>query len=282
MMIRKMLYNWFGVVDALHVSYDSGFSSKPTFVFVHGIGSSAAMWQSVVTQLQEVADVRIIGVDLLGFGDSPKPEWVTYSAIDHAKALAATLRRRRVGKCVIVGHSLGALVAIEYAKRHPGGVEALILCSPPLYTTSDAAKWLPSRDSLYQKLYRRMRERQERTLALGQLLTTKIRPNRGFMLNEYTLPAFMKSLERSIEDQTAMQDLRQIARPITILYGKLDPVIIGKNIRKVAKQNDQIKTVSVVAGHEIGKTYAKALLTVLDDYVNSHAIERHVSTDKMI
>lgn len=273
-MIRKMLYSWFGVIDALHVSYDSGFSDKPTFVFVHGIGSSAAMWQNVVTQLQNMADIRIIGVDLLGFGSSPKPEWVQYSTADHAKALAATLRRRRVGECVIVGHSLGALVAIEYAKRHPHKVDSLFLCSPPLYTVSDAAKWLPSRDAVYQKLYQKTRERQERALALGRLLSTKIRPNRGFMFNEETLPAFMKSLEKSIESQTSMQDLAQVQCPITIFYGKLDPIILSKNIRTVAKQNDRVKVNSVVAGHEIGKNYAKVLISTLHGYINERAMGR--------
>lgn len=276
-MIRKILYSWFGVIDALHVSYDSGFSNKPTFVFVHGIGSSAAMWQNVVTQLQDMADIRIIGVDLLGFGDSPKPEWAQYNTVDHAKALAATLRRRRVGKCVIVGHSLGALVAIEYAKRHPYKVDTLFLCSPPLYTVTDAAKWLPSRDAIYQKLYQKTRERQERALALGQLLSSKIRPNRGFMLNEDTLPAFMKSLEKSIENQTSMQDLMQIKCPTTIFYGKLDPIIIGKNIRTVAKHNDRMKVVGIVTGHEIGKAYARVLIAALHDYVSKRAMESRVN-----
>lgn len=272
-MIRKMLYSWFGVTDALHVSYDSGYADKPTFIFIHGIGSSAAMWQNVVTQLQDMADVRIIGVDLLGFGNSPKPEWVRYNTVDHARSLAATLRRRRVDKCVIVGHSLGALVAIEYAKRHPRKVDSLFLCSPPLYTVSDAAKWMPSRDAIYQKLYQKIRERQERTLALGQLLSTKIRPNRGFMLSEETLPAFIKSLERSIESQTSMQDLSNIQQPTTIFYGKLDPIVISSNVRAVMKRNDRVKASSIVAGHEIGKTYAKVLISALRTYIDEHNIK---------
>lgn len=257
-MLRKFLYKWFGQLDALHVSYDNAAYDKPTIVFIHGIGSSGAMWQQVITELERKADVHILAVDLLGFGESPKPEWAKYSTHEHAKALARTLRGRGIGKATIVGHSLGALVAIEYAKLYHSRVTSLILCSPPFYRLNDGASF--SADRLYMKLYEKMRAREDRTLRFGQLLQEKIRPGRGFMLNELTLPAFVKSLEASIENQTSLDDAMQLTCPVTVLYGTLDPVVLSKNIKKLQKVNPQVAVQGVVAGHEITKRYATALL----------------------
>lgn len=251
------------------MGFDSGEKNKPTIVFVHGIGSSSATWQRVITELQAKADIRILSVDLLGFGASPKPNWVYYTPKDHARALAATLRRRRVRNCILVGHSLGALVAIEYAKRHPSRAVSLVLCSPPLYTEGEAKKWLPQRDDIYKKLYQQVRKRETSTLRLSDALSRRSLLNDGFSLNEETLPAFMKSLEASIEHQTASEDLRDLSVPTTILYGRLDPIVIGKNIRETSKDNPAIEVKIIVSGHEISKRYAQKLHTVILDHLRS-------------
>lgn len=260
-MIRKFIYQWFGQLDALHVSYDNGVYDKPTIVFVHGIGSSGAMWQQVITQLQQSTDVHILAVDLLGFGNSPKPTWAKYNTQEHAKALARTLRKRRVKKCIIVGHSLGSLVAIEYAKRRPQDVISLILCSPPFYLPDDGRRF--SADKLYRKLYERVRARHDRALKLGRLIQEKMRPGRGFILNEETLPAFVKSLEASIENQTSFSDAIGLSCPTSVLYGTLDPIVLAKNIKKLQKDNQHVTIQSVVAGHEITKRYAVALVKTI-------------------
>jgi cis-3-alkyl-4-acyloxetan-2-one decarboxylase len=76
----------------------------------------------------------VIVVDLLGFGDSPKPDWATYDARTQAQSLAKTLLGLGLTqRVVLVGHSMGSLVAVEFAKRYPALVKALVLCSPPLY-----------------------------------------------------------------------------------------------------------------------------------------------------
>jgi pimeloyl-ACP methyl ester carboxylesterase len=51
---------------------------RQTVLFLHGIGNSSTAWSQVVDRLP--TDVRVIRIDLLGFGKSPKPKWVTYDA----------------------------------------------------------------------------------------------------------------------------------------------------------------------------------------------------------
>lgn len=268
-MFRRFIYRWFGRLQALHVSFDNGVLRRPVIVFVHGIGSSGAMWQQVMTHIEAYGHLRLIGVDLLGFGESPKPDYAAYTVQDHAKALAVTLRKRGIRRCAIVGHSLGSLVAIEFAKQHPGKVDFLILGSPPFYTRQDSKTWWPTRDDMYRSLYQNIRKRRERTLKLGRFIGEKLRPNRGFMLNEEILPAFMKTLEKSIEQQTSLQDAEQLKIPVSVIYGSYDPVIIFKNIRQLKRANNHVQTRRVAAGHEINQRYVTALEEEIEKYVKA-------------
>lgn len=71
--------------------------------------------------------------DLLGFGDSPKPA-SGYSADDHADAVAACLVEVAGRQpAVVAAHSLGCVVALRLAVRHPDLVSAIVGFAPPLY-----------------------------------------------------------------------------------------------------------------------------------------------------
>ena len=63
-------------------------------------------------------------VDLLGFGRSPKP-WTRYTVDRHVSELHRVLAPR--GPLTLVGHSLGARLAVTYAARYPDQVRRLIL-----------------------------------------------------------------------------------------------------------------------------------------------------------
>ena len=84
---------------------------------IHGIGNSEESWNEVIKRLPDT--IRVVTVDLLGFGKSPKPRWAMYNASTQARAVRKTLLQLGLfGKFHIVGHSLGSLVAIEMARRY--------------------------------------------------------------------------------------------------------------------------------------------------------------------
>lgn len=92
--------------------------SGRAYVFIHGIGNTLHSWDEVCRGMPD--DARLIKVDLLGFGDSPKPRRAVYDARFQARCVLKTLLGLRFARRpVIVGHSLGALVAIEIARRYP-------------------------------------------------------------------------------------------------------------------------------------------------------------------
>lgn len=110
----------------------------PTLVFLPGIGATTRYWALVMAPLAAAA--RLVFVDLLGFGRSPKP-WTTYTVDRHLDALHRAIGPAAMGGPItLVGHSLGARLAVAYAARYPGEVERLVLVSLPYFGGAERAK----------------------------------------------------------------------------------------------------------------------------------------------
>jgi pimeloyl-ACP methyl ester carboxylesterase len=94
-------------------------------VFLHGIGASSEAWSEQLAHFS--AGRRALAWDAPGYGGSDDPEALAPSAADYADALAALFDALGIGRAVVVGNSLGALMAAAVARRHARRVAALVL-----------------------------------------------------------------------------------------------------------------------------------------------------------
>ncbi len=101
--------------------------SGTALTLLHGISSGSRSWHK---QMAALNGYRLLAWDMPGYGDSPMPEKEKPMAADYADALANMLDKAGVGKTVLLGHSLGALVASAFAARYPQRVLRLILADP--------------------------------------------------------------------------------------------------------------------------------------------------------
>lgn len=101
----------------------------PVVVLLHGIGSGAASWLHCAQRL--AGDHRVIAWDAPGYGRStPLPE-ARPRALDYATRLDGLLEALDIQRCLLVGHSLGALMATAYAASSGARrVARLVLFSP--------------------------------------------------------------------------------------------------------------------------------------------------------
>lgn len=115
------------------------------YVLIHGIG----MGRSVFADLERhLADGEVVAFDLPGYGDAPEPSRVL--TMERTADLVAAYLHARVGApAVVIGHSMGAQVALEVAVRHPGVAERIVLVGP----TVD-----PSARSAPRQLWRLLRD----------------------------------------------------------------------------------------------------------------------------
>lgn len=122
--------------DRLHVTVAG--SGDPV-VFLHGFRGSGRYWEPHVRALAR--DRRIIIVDLLGFGRSPWPADARYDVREHVEAIHRTIGPMVAGRpAAIVGHSMGAVLAAEYARAHPAEVSQVILLNPPMFRSAEEAQ----------------------------------------------------------------------------------------------------------------------------------------------
>lgn len=97
-------------------------------VFVHGLGGRLELWMPVVSALGP--GLHSIAVDLPGHGGSDTAADGDYSVPAVAAALGAVIEGLSLRRAVLVAHSLGASVALEYAARHPERVLGVLLVDP--------------------------------------------------------------------------------------------------------------------------------------------------------
>ena len=107
----------------LQVRQDGPRAGRP-IVLIHGFDASMRWWDRVVPRLARTH--RVIRIDLLGHGGSSKPR-SGYSMENQARVLAEALRQLRVREPLVVGHSMGANVAIALASAEPRRVRGLVV-----------------------------------------------------------------------------------------------------------------------------------------------------------
>jgi pimeloyl-ACP methyl ester carboxylesterase len=111
------------------------------FLLIHGAGASSAIWMMVMARLGRAS--RAVAIDLPGHGPSPPFEDKPHPTIaDYCRAAGELAALTGLGRSVLIGHSMGALVAIEAALAWPDKVAGVVLCAaaPRLPVSRDLIK----------------------------------------------------------------------------------------------------------------------------------------------
>jgi pimeloyl-ACP methyl ester carboxylesterase len=215
-------------------------------VLLHGIGRTGQVWQHVVELLVPLG-LRVVAFDLLGFGASPRPDWLAYDVDDHARAVIASIGRSHLGEpAVLVGHSMGCLVAVRVAGLRPDLVKHLVLYEMPLYEGLPEKRRYRLRTDLYLRLYRRITRYQpafnDRNVRLTDRLARRVA---GFEVTADSWQPFIKSLEHTIIEQSTAEDIKRLDVAMDVIYGSFDMLVIrgkaqqffGEDVENIAVHN---------------------------------------------
>lgn len=250
-------------LPTLNVAVDEGYG--PVVVLVHGIASSYVTFENVVPLLQ--VSHRVIAVDLLGFGGSAAPPSATFTLEEHVEYLRRTLSRLRLPQpYVLVGHSMGSLIASRYAAMHSAELAGLVLVSPPVYLPPEIVGDPLDRTAMtvYRRIYEFLRRKKTFTIRNAALLA-RLSPIKNVLeVNERNWNAFVLSLEHSIETQTVITDVASTDAPIHVVYGTLDPFLVPGALRIVERMRHV--TVHKVDGgdHLIRKRMARVVAAAVE------------------
>jgi cis-3-alkyl-4-acyloxetan-2-one decarboxylase len=225
--------------------------SGPPVVLLHGLGRSSESWGDVVGFLKDTH--RVLAFDLVGFGKSPKPDWIDYNADDHARAIITALRRQRVNEpIVLAGHSMGCLVAVRVARLKPQLIERLVLYEMPLYTEVPALKRYTLLRRMYLRLYHQVLKYPDyspENVRVVQKMASRIG---GFDLNRRNWVPYVRSLRNTIIRQRTAEDMRRLTIPMDLIYGSLDMLILRGNVETIFDlEVSKITTHTVRSRHKI-------------------------------
>lgn len=109
-------------ININYIQYGSG----SDVVLLHGWGQNIAMMKPIGDRLQK--NHRITILDFPGFGESEEPK-TALTVYDYCEILEELLKKLKVKKPVIMGHSFGGRIAIIYASRNE--VEKVVLFGSP-------------------------------------------------------------------------------------------------------------------------------------------------------
>lgn len=97
--------------------------ARGTVVLIHGVGMNQTVWSPQVEPL--TVSYRVVVYDMLGHGDSALPTDAP-TVDEYALQLKVLLDAMRIERAHVVGHSMGALVALEFALSHPHRTSSVV------------------------------------------------------------------------------------------------------------------------------------------------------------
>jgi pimeloyl-ACP methyl ester carboxylesterase len=173
----------------------------PPVLCIHGITANAFCFQAIADEL--ASDYRVFAYDLRGRGDSDKPK-EGYSVPIHVSDLAALIDELGLERPVLIGHSLGAMIALYFAAHYPDKLSKLVLIDAgapvPWKTPEEQPAWLTASIS---RLGTPVPSFQE---YVGRL---KAAPFLGPYWNEYVDIYFDRDVQRNSDGSVASKCYRE-------------------------------------------------------------------------
>lgn len=191
--------------------------------------------------------MRFVTFDLLGSGKSYKNDKLKYSYTEQLAALEKSLEKLRVETpLILVGHSMGTLIATRYAATHKKAVRKLILCSPPIYTEEDL-------------------DNPAFAVALGMFEEAVSIKNKAILKD----PAFRNSMKQIVQNRKNYKVLTELTTPAVLVYGNEDQFIGAFNIPRVLAANPKYLTAIETSGrHGMSHEKYNKVREILEEELN--------------
>lgn len=257
--------------------YREAGKGKP-IVFLHGMLGSSLYWREQMELLKDRH--HVIAIDLLGFGHSPKPKNLKYDTDDHISYVLKTLDAIGIKKPVtLVGHSMGALLALSLASKNPERVNSLVLISMPIYKNVSEAKREITRSKIVPRIMyygptaRVICSAMCMLRPLAQILAPvylKYVPKYiATDATKHTWFSYSRSMENIIEKQDVLSDLQKVKVPVLVLFGTEDAVAKSANLKEIKACRRDIEVRLLNATHQLPLDQPKQTAQFIDNMVEN-------------
>lgn len=204
-------------------------------VLLHGIGSGAASWQGQLDGLG--GRFRVLAWDAPGYGDSTPLNEDHPLASHYAEVLSAWLERLQVRELVLLGHSLGALIAAHWATQPTVRLRALVLASPARGYGTQApelrqAKWRERVEAIERLGPQGLADARAAALCAPGASAAVVAQVRDNMAR--VTPRGYGQAAHLLAHGDLLASLRSVSAPVAVLCGELDRVTPPEACAEVA------------------------------------------------
>jgi pimeloyl-ACP methyl ester carboxylesterase len=216
---------------------EAGDSENPVVIFLHGSWDDSRQWAKIVEPLSK--NFHCFAIDLLGFGNSIAIE--TPSSIemevDYLHEFVTALKLRPV---YLVGHSLGAWIAVSYTLKYPDLVQGVVAISPEGFSLtywqqySQFTKWLLMRPWLFRLWIGGLKVLA--SVSDGAYPMVKHQPQ-WTLLDKFptTYRLFFERSVESIADELVAKRLSQFSKSFLVLQNDVDDRLTIEQSQAYAK-----------------------------------------------
>lgn len=203
---------------------ESGDSENPTVIFLHGSWDDSQQWEKIIEPLSK--NFHCFAIDLLGFGNSIASETPSSVAVQ-VDCLHQFLTALKLDPVYLVGHSLGAWVAVSYALKYPDLTQGVVAISPEGLSLAywqqynQFTKWLLKRPWLFRLWVSGLKVMS--AVSDGAYPMVKYQ-SQWVLLDRFptTYQLFFNRSIESISEELVATSLSQFSRPFLVLQNELD------------------------------------------------------------
>ena len=258
---------------------------KAILVIIHGLGEHSGRYGNLIDALQNKG-IAIYGLDHRGFGRSGGKRGHVDSFMDYIydiKVFVNMIKDKNPNKPVIMlGHSMGGVLALKYALTHAEDLDALILSSPGLVPAIKVPAWKKNLAIFLSSKIPSL------TMPSGLDATTISRDKEVVkqyladpLVHDKVTPRFYVEMMNTIDE--CINRCGEVTLPLLLIHGTADALVLdeaSKIVYEKAKSKD--KTLKLFEGlyHETMNELEpdrKKVLKFLADWIVDHA-KKNIST----
>ncbi len=223
---------------------------QPGLVCLHGLVDTLAVWDRIRDPLARRG--ALVLVDQRAHGASPAPPG-PYTREDLAADVVLALDRHGIESALLVGHSMGGIVAMATALGHPQRVKGLVLIGTASQVSEKAAGW-----------YARIADAGERDGTRGLARAIYGAKTRKRVVGDARGIASVTRVLASLHGDPLTPRLRELACPVLLIVGENDPM--GPRASRIIAENVVDATLEVVpnCGHWVHVEAPEAVLAAID------------------
>lgn len=200
--------------------------SNVPIIILHGWGLKGSIYKNLINLFKQER-FKVFAPDLPGFGSEPLCS-SSMNLDNYAEFLDNFIKKNKISKAILIGHSFGGRIAIKYVYKNPQKVSKLILTGVPIVRNKSFTKKIAFVFAIVGgKLLRRF------PTQIGEVFRKGL--YRAIGEWDYYKAGKLKKVFKNIIGEDLIQYLKEIKTPVLLVWGRDDRLVPVSDIYKIKK-----------------------------------------------